>query len=77
MESVLLTLALATCLEAQIVTPGDNTASCTIEDGVEGKKTLITACGLAPEKSGRPITIEVKVEGEEYIVVLEPKCVNT
>jgi len=66
MESVLLTLALASCLEGS--------ASCTIEDGVEGDKTLITACGLSPEKSGRPITIEATVEGEQYIVVLEPKC---
>ena len=69
MESVLLTLALATCL--------DNTASCTIQDGVEGNKTLITACGLAPEKSGRPITIEATVEGEQYIVVLEPQCIRS
>lgn len=66
MESVLLVLALATCL--------DNTASCTIQDGVEGNKTLITACGLAPEKSGRPITIEATVEGGQYIIVLEPQC---
>jgi len=69
MESVLLTLALATCV-------GDS-ASCNIEDGVEGNKTLITACGLAPEKSGRPITIEATVEGEQYIVVLEPKCIRS
>ena len=68
MESVLLTLALATCL--------DNTASCTIQDGVEGNKTLITACGLAPEKSGRPITIEGRANGQKYIVVLEPTCVR-
>jgi len=66
MESLLLTLALATCV--------DNNSKCTIEDGIEGNKTLITACGLAPEKSGRPITIEATVEGTEYIVVLEPKC---
>lgn len=69
MEAVLLTLALATCVE--------NTASCNIEEGVEGEKTLITACGLAPDKQGRPITLEARVEGTEYIVVLEPKCLNT
>jgi len=66
METVLLTLALATCVE--------NTASCNIEEGVEGNKTLITACGLAPDKQGRPITIESRVQGKEYVIVLEPKC---
>ena len=68
MESVLLALALATCV--------DNNSKCTIEDGVEGDKTLITACGLAPDKQGRPITLEVGVEGTEYVIVLEPKCLG-
>jgi len=68
MESVLLALALATCV--------DNNSKCTIEEGVEGTKTLVTACGLAPETGGRPITFEVVAKGTEYVIVLEPKCLG-
>lgn len=69
MQSVLLALALTTCVQ--------NPDQCYTEQDAEDGKTLVTACGLAPDKSGRPITIEAVVEGDEYIVVLEPKCLNT
>jgi len=65
METVLLTLALATCIEEP--------TKCSVSTTEQGE-TLVTACGLAPDRGGRPITLEGNVEGNEYIVVLEPKC---
>lgn len=68
MEAVLLTLALATCVESP--------SQCNYSEGVEGNSILVTACGLAPRKDGRPITIEGRANGQKYIVVLEPTCVR-
>jgi len=64
MESILLTLALATCAE--------DPRYCTFTD--KGTEVVITACNLAPEDEGRPITLEGRIKGKNYLVVLEPKC---
>ena len=68
METVLLTLALATCIEEP--------TKCSVSTTEKGA-VLVTACGLAPDREGRPITLEGKIEGKEYIVTLEPKCSET
>jgi len=68
METVLLTLALATCIEEP--------TKCSVSTTEQGE-TLVTACGLAPERAGHPIILKGTVEGKEYTVVLEPKCLET
>jgi len=65
METVLLTLALATCAESP--------DKCTYTEIDKGK--VVTVCGLAPEKGGRPISFQGYVNGEKYFVTLEPQCV--
>lgn len=65
METILLTLALATCAESP--------AKCTYTEIDTGK--VITVCGLAPDKQERPISFSGYVEGKKYFVTLEPQCV--
>jgi len=66
METVLLTLALATCAESP--------EQCTFTETDRGN--VVTVCGLAPERGGRPISFRGHVNGELYFVVLEPQCVK-
>ncbi len=64
MSEVLLALALTVCADE----PGNCTFTSTSEQAV------VTVCGVAPDKEGRPVSLKAKLRGEDYLFVLEPKC---
>jgi hypothetical protein len=64
MSEVLLALALTTCAQDE--------DTCTFTSTSE--QTVVTVCGVAPDKEGRPISLEATLRGEEHLFVLEPKC---
>lgn len=67
MESILLMLALATCAE--------DSSTCSYTE-LESGEAVVTACDIAPDKQGRPISFQTYLEGKKYTVTLEPRCVR-
>lgn len=63
---LLMTLALATC--------ADDPNKCTFTETDRGN--VVTVCGLAPDRGGRPISFKVLIDNEMYFVTLEPQCVE-
>jgi len=65
MSEVLLVLALSTCAAGE--------GACTYTQTSDAT-TVVTVCGLAPEKEGDALSLEYRVKGQDYLFVLEPKC---
>ena len=66
MKAALLALALTTCIE--------NPDQCQTIEAQRG--TLITACGLAPNREGDTFSIQARINRRFYTFVLDPKCVS-
>ena len=59
-------LALATC--------ADDPNKCAFTETDRGN--VVTVCGLAPDRGGRPISFKGYINNEMYFVTLEPQCVK-
>ena len=67
MAEILLAAALAACSQ-------DSTTCSHME--LESGKNVITVCDVAPEREGRPITLNTFLHGKQYVITLEPECVR-
>jgi len=80
MESILLLLALSTCVEQP--------SQCSTSSTANNSLTIISACGLLPNKKGTggtggdpsvlaegsDIELRGRVNGEDYVVILSEQC---
>jgi len=64
MSEVLLALALSVC--------ANEPENCSFTSTPDAN--VVTVCGIAPDREGRPISIEARLRGEEHLFVFEPQC---